>query len=141
MTHPSQPANGRRAGRQSQSLQAKAQALHLQQQQAAASAPRRGLTADEVQDLCNALDVLCGCYADGIHSSSVQRLLKDYAPGTKRGTRARRLFNVLPLLIDRIIDATPDCPRWASQAVDRLSTHHDDIDALHQDLDRLEGLQ
>lgn len=141
MTRPSQPAPANRAGRQ----HAQAQALTALQQQAAATptqASRRGLTPEEVQDLLNALDVLCSCYADGISSPSVKRLLKDYAPGTKRGTRARRLFNVLPKLIDRLIDENPSCPRWASQAVDRLNTYDDDdfITQQHRELDELEGL-
>ena len=103
--------------------------LHLQQQAAASQQPkpqrRTGLTPEEAQDLCNALDVLCGCYLDGVDSPSVKRLLKDYAHGTKRGKRARRLFNVIPLLVGRIIDENPDCPRWASQAVDRLDYERD----------------
>ena len=151
MTRPQpQPSSGRREGRHSQSNKAKAlsavasaAAAAAQAQQAAtpAQASRRGLTPEEVQDLLNALDVLCSCYADGINSPSVKRLLKDYAPGTKRGTRARRLFNVLPKLIDRLIDENPSCPRWASQAVDRLNTYDDDfITQQHQELNELEGL-
>ena len=119
-----QPASSRSAGRKNQLSQA-----HLQlQQQAAASRqqPRHtGITEDEARDLCNALDVLCGCYLDGVDSPSVKRLLKDYGPGTNRGKRARRLFNVIPLLVGRIIDENPDCPRWASQAVDRLDYERD----------------
>ena len=43
-------------------------------------------------DVCNALDVLCGCYAEGVHSSTVKSLLLRYAPGTEDGDRARELL-------------------------------------------------
>lgn len=143
MTHPpSQPARGTQRGKATRSkakaLAAVAAAATAQQQSTTTRKPRRGLTPEEVQDLCNALDVLCGCYADGINSPSVQRLLKDYSHGTKRGNRARRLFNVLPHLIDRLIDENPDCPRWASQAVDRINADQDFIADQHRQLDDLE---
>lgn len=56
------------------------------------------LTVEEVIDLHNALDVLCGCYADGTDSPFVQELLERYAPGTPEGKRARALFTHLQKL-------------------------------------------
>ncbi len=50
------------------------------------------LTSQEHADLQNALDVLCGCYSDGVNSPEVQELLARYGPGTPAGTRARLLF-------------------------------------------------
>jgi hypothetical protein len=140
VTNPLQPARGTKRGTATPTQQAQA-LLAAQAAQAAEpqSRPRHGLTQEEVQDLCNALDVLCSCYADGVNSSAVKRLLKDYAPGTKRGTRARRLFNVLPHLVDRLIDENPDCPRWASQAVDQVTATSEFIADQHQELDDLEA--
>ena len=137
MTANHQPAKSRSAGRKNQLLQAH---TRLQQQAAASQQPKpqtstrrySGITPDEARDLCNALDVLCGCYLGGVESPDVKRLLKDYAYGTKRGKRARRLFNVIPHLIGRIIEQNPDCPRWASQAVDRLD-HERDLLADQED--------
>ncbi len=62
------------------------------------------LTPQEVIDLHNALDVLCGCYADGTDSPFVQDLLQRYAPGTSDGKRARALFTHLQKLASVRID-------------------------------------
>jgi hypothetical protein len=64
------------------------------------------LTNDEVYDLCNALDVLCGCYAEGESGPEVQDLLKRYAVGTPGGRRARALFNQVQTLGRIRIDRT-----------------------------------
>lgn len=64
------------------------------------------LTDYEVYDLCNALDVLCGCYADGESGPEVQNLLKRYAAGTPDGQRARALFNQVRTLGRIRIDRT-----------------------------------
>lgn len=56
------------------------------------------LTAKEQSDLLNALDVLCGCYADGVNSPDVQTILKRYEAGKPDGIRARTLFKHLPKL-------------------------------------------
>ncbi len=53
------------------------------------------LSRQDVTDIRNALDVLCGCYANGIESTYAQELLSRYGPGTKDGIRARTLFNRL----------------------------------------------
>ena len=79
------------------------------------------LNSFEVKDLTEALDVLCRCYASGFDSDCVQSLLTDYAHGTERGINARRLNNLIPLLTDYLQDKYPDCPAWASQAVDRIN--------------------
>jgi hypothetical protein len=50
------------------------------------------LTSQEHADLQNALDVLCGCYSDGVNSPEVKELLALYASGTPAGARARLLF-------------------------------------------------
>lgn len=63
-------------------------------------------TSEEVQDLWNALDVLCSCYGDD--DRVVKRILRDYKPGTTRGVRARCLFKHISRLscirIDQIKD-------------------------------------
>ena len=53
------------------------------------------LTPEEYFDLCNALDVLCGCYGNDPADEFVSALLKRYAPGTPDGDRARTLFQRL----------------------------------------------
>lgn len=63
------------------------------------------LTMQEACDLRNALDVLCGCYADGIDEPIVRDLLKRYACGTTAGTRARRLFRHIDALARTPISA------------------------------------
>ena len=56
------------------------------------------LTDQDVADLSNALDVLCGCYGKAESSVEVQELFKRYGPGTKDGIRARRLFRKIRVL-------------------------------------------
>jgi len=53
---------------------------------------RQLLTWQEVSDLHNALDVLCGCYADGPNSPFVQELLDRYGKDSPDRKRAMALF-------------------------------------------------
>ena len=65
-------------------------------------------TPEEVQDLCNALDVLCSCYND---DQFVKKLLSNYKSGTTRGERARRLFKHISKLSHIQIDQIKDLPK------------------------------
>lgn len=64
-------------------------------------------TSEEVQDLWNALDVLCSCYGDD--DRFVKKILRRYKHGTVGGERARGLFHHISRLshiqIDQIKDA------------------------------------
>lgn len=75
---------------------------------------------DEARDPRETLNNLYDCYADDLDSPSVKRSLKDYSPSIEDSNRKCRLSTLITDLIDRIIDENPHCPRWASQAVDRL---------------------
>ena len=52
----------------------------------------------EHRALMNAVDVLCGVYANGVESPDVKALLREYGPGTPAGMRARTLFRHLDRL-------------------------------------------
>ena len=63
-------------------------------------------TPEEVQDLWNALDVLCSCYGDD--DRFVKKILRDYKSGTTRGERARLLFRHISKLSHIRIDQIKD---------------------------------
>lgn len=56
------------------------------------------LTPDDINDLHTALDILTGAYAGGVDEPLVRDLLKQYAPGTPLGDRARSLHAKLDQL-------------------------------------------
>ena len=56
------------------------------------------LTTDEINDLHTALDILTGAYAGGVDLPLVRDLLKQYAPGSALGERARSLHAKLDQL-------------------------------------------
>jgi len=66
------------------------------------------LTPEEVQDLCNALDVLCSCY--GNDDRFVKKILRRYKHGTVGGERARGLFRHISKLSHIRIDQIKDLP-------------------------------
>jgi len=66
------------------------------------------LTPEEVQDLCNALDVLCSCY--GNDDRFVKKILRRYKHGTVGGERARGLFQHISKLSHIRIDQIKDLP-------------------------------